>query len=391
MRLVFVSNLFPSEEEPIRGLDNATVLRELRNGFDVECRVISPRPSMPFRSPAFHPRKQDAEFAPSFPSVPYVPLFGSRFNANLMARALKPSFRSLLDSFRPDVILSSWLFPDGCAVARRCAEFDLPLVLVAQGTDVHGYLENVHRRRQILHAVEQSRFVICRSGDLSRRLTEAGADRGKPRVIYNGIDTQCFFPRPKSEARSDLGVATEEKLLLFVGNFLPVKAPLALVRVHGEVCREFRSRGDQAPRLVMIGDGPLRQEIVRETRRQGTEDRVLLPGRIPPEGVATWMQAADLLCLTSLNEGFPNVILEAMACGLFVISTDVGGIHEKLDGTKGCLVPPSDEEGFQEIIVERLMQITDSRAASGVDKAANYSWATTATAYKETLDAACWE
>lgn len=91
--------------------------------------------------------------------------------------------------------------------------------------------------------------------------------------------------------------------------------------------------------LVVIGSGPLQNELVR------VGQSVHACGAKSTEDVACWMKAADILVLPSHNEGLPNVILEAMACGLPVVATDVGGIPEAVvHGETGFLVPPGDHQ-----------------------------------------------
>src|SRR3546814_12112350 len=95
-------------------------------------------------------------------------------------------------------------------------------------------------------------------------------------------------------------------------------------------------------RLAFVGDGPARSALARRRDEHGLGERVILAGARPHAELATWMQAADLLCLPSHSEGVPNVVLEAMSCGLPVVATPVGGIPELLPALSGILGPPPD-------------------------------------------------
>lgn len=381
MRLLFVSNLFPDAAEPIRGLDNALVLEALASLPGFEVRALSPRPEGrrwfggTGRERRAAPREHALDSA--YVAVRHLPKLGGLANAELMRRDLRRAFREACEALRPEAVLCSWLFPDGCAVAELCEEARLPLVLVAQGSDVHRYLGSPPRRRRILGAVASARATICRSGDLAKRLEAAGADPAGLRVVYNGVDREVFRLRGRAECREGLGIAEEGPLLLYVGNLLPVKDPLFLLRAVAE-WNVRRSRRGLAPgRLAMLGEGPLRAPLEREIARLGASSWATLPGRRSPEEIARWMGAADLLCLSSRNEGFPNVILEAMACGLPVVSTDVGGIGEKVGGeAAGRLVPPGDREAYVAALDGELAE--DRRGAGGT---AVRSWPETAEAY----------
>lgn len=391
MRILFLSNLFPSEREPIRGLDNALLLHGLSALGGIEIRVLSPRARIGLhREPAWQPRTEDAPFQPAFVGTFYVPKCGSAFNDRLLARALQNPVNQAIRTFRPDVLLASWLFPDGCAAAALARAEDLPLVLITQGSDTHAYLSYPLRRRKILRAIDQSRAVVCRSGDLASRLAAAGAPREKLSVVYNGVDRAVFRPGDRASARGELGLPAGEPLFLFVGNFLPVKEPLFLIRVHADWNRRRQAAGRPPGRLVLIGDGPLRPAIQQATQRLESGASVSLPGRLPPEEVARWMQAADALCLCSRNEGFPNVILEALACDLPVISTAVGGIPEKLGSGGGILVPRSDASAFLAAMDRVAIEAPPSgfpathRLGSTV-----VDWATAARRYRDILSEAC--
>lgn len=382
-RLLFVSNLFPDVHSPIRGLDNAVLLHHLGEGW--ECRVISPRPTLfppKFDSPS--PRKVDGIFSPRYLPVPYLPRIGDRWNDLLMSRALRGVLEEVLEEFQPDIVLGSWLYPDGCALARIIPE-KIPLVMITQGTDTHQYLNMPIRRRKILDATAVSRAVICRSGDLARRLREAGVPPERLEIVYNGVDTGIFHP---ATDRDRTAPPEALPLLLFVGNFLPVKAPLDLIRAHHRLNQRRRGSGQPPCRLVMIGDGPLRNRMEAEIDELGTSETVTLMGRMASPEIAEWMREADLLCLSSLNEGFPNVILEAMASGLPVVSTRVGGISEKIvDGRNGVLVPPEDTDAYVDGLERGLSLNSVLRENLAVENRENggADWSVAASAYRKVL------
>ena len=379
-KALFVSNLYPDSAECYRGLDNATVLEHLAEGC--EFRVISPRPTLPLRGGhALQPRESDRQFQPNYLRVPYLPKIGSRINPPLMARSLRRATKALRRDFEFEIIVASWLYPDGWAATRIAEEIGVPSVLIAQGTDVHGYLQHPVRRKFILEAVEKAAATITRSRSLADLLVAAGADGQHVGAIHNGADPTTFHPRDRKATRRDLGIDPDGRLLLFVGNFLPVKNPLMLIEALGEL----RSSAAEVPKLVLIGQGPMESQIRSLAESLGIGDRISFTGGIPSAQVARWMAAADLLCMTSHNEGLPNVVIEALASGLRVLATDVGGIRELIDNERrGALVKPGDVSGFAERIFDLLED--EGCAAPDAKELLSYSWARCGAEYQAVID-----
>ncbi|MDB6137168.1 MAG: glycosyltransferase family 4 protein [Verrucomicrobiaceae bacterium] len=368
-RLLFISNLFPDAGEPYRGLDNVTLLHLLRETWDI--RVIALRPSLKAwlgRTPSWKAREQDEVLQPQFLPVRYVPKMGGLFNHKLVLAALRKIMPSLKHQFAWDVVLASWLFPDGWAAVNAVNE---PCVLIAQGSDVHGYLRSPSRKKAILEAAERSHGIITRSQSLAALLAKAGVREARLHPVHNGVDVSVF--RPVS------ATAPAEKRILFVGNLLPVKNPELLLRAFAKL---------EAPaRLVIAGKGPLRSNLEELAALLGIDQRVQFLGpQLAPE-IAAQMRRADVLCMSSLNEGLPNVVIEAMASGLPVVATDVGGIHEVIDAPwKGILVPSGDESALAHALHEMLLTPPDRARIAAYGQ--SLSWQRTAQRYDDLLKAA---
>jgi glycosyltransferase involved in cell wall biosynthesis len=384
-RLVFISNLFPDHAQPYFGLDNATVLHALVRDYGWDVRVLCPRPTLAPKDylhdgPHCEPRAGDEIFQPRYVAVPYAPKIGGLANRALMRSALRGPLRALRKTFAFDVVLASWLFPDACAAAELAQRKGVPSVLITQGSDTHQYLAMPLRRRQILRAIEQCHSVIARSGDLGKRLASAGADAAKLHTVYNGVDTAVFQPRDRSQARAELGLDPSANVFLFVGNFLAVKNPALLVRAFASY-RE--ASGDHTSVLLMAGKGPMQPEISALADSLGLGTSVRQTGPMNSTQIAQLMAAADALCLSSVNEGLPNVILEAMACGLPVLSTNVGGIAEVLDESRGVLVPEGELAPYA-VAMPRVLQLRSHRDTIA-DYGSRFTWPRAAGEYDALL------
>lgn len=383
MKLLFVSNLFPDSSAPGHGQVNATVLHQLARHCEI--RVIAPRPMLPFKSwRGRTPRDEDKIFQPLYVRTFYVPKFGGPWNHRLMARALREPVRRVRAGFPFDVVLGAWVYPDACALDLLDVELQAPLVAIAQGTDVHSYLHMPLRRHAIVQALSRAAATITRSKDLSTRLHAAGVPFMKLRPIYNGVDTATFRPGDALAARKELGLSADMQMILYVGNFLPVKNPLLLVSAQAKLCRTSAEPCE----LVMIGTGPLEGKLRRLAAKLGFGANVRFVGRKSPAEVARYMQAADLLCVPSKQEGVPNVILEAFACGLRTVATRVGGIPEVLDKDfLGRLVPSADMDALAKALGQTLMEAPDRDAL--IRHAAQFSWEQTTQRYMSVLEEAC--
>jgi glycosyltransferase involved in cell wall biosynthesis len=176
---------------------------------------------------------------------------------------------------------------------------------------------------------------------MQQRVVELGIASEKVLVQYNGVDGERFRLDSKGDARQRLGYTGAGQLLCYVGNLLPEKGPDILINGFKVLTEKMPDRGTD---LVVLGDGPLMRPLKSLIHAYGFEGRVRLLGRRPHAEVAAWMSAADVLCLPSLREGCPNVVLEALASGRPVVASNVGGVPELLDKDNGLLVPPGQPQ-----------------------------------------------
>lgn len=198
-----------------------------------------------------------------------------------------------------------------------------------------------------MHAPLVTHYIAL-SGQLAGYLhLKVGIDRSRVTEVPNGVDAGRFSPpSSKGPHRQRLlpGVAEDVLLVGSVGRLEPVKDPLNLVAAVASIC-DAEPRMLQLIRLVIVGDGSLREQIVEAARRRGISGILLLTGM--RNDVPDVLAALDLFVSPSLAEGFSNTILEAMACGLPVVATDVGeNARLVVDGKTGSIVPPGDPESL---------------------------------------------
>ena len=219
--------------------------------------------------------------------------------------------------------------------------------------DLVGMNQKYNLLRKLMSTVIHRYTAV--SLDLQQWLVETvGIARSKVAQIYNGVDTNLFCPRPG--VRPLLGPGGFMKhgnvVIGTVGRLQPVKDQLTLIRAFIHLLKTAPQARDSV-RLVVIGDGPLKNESQRLLDEAGVAQFAWLPGE--RANVPNIMQSFDLFVLPSLAEGISNTILEAMASGLPVVATKVGGNPELVeDGVNGLLVPAADPIAMAEVFRKYL-------------------------------------
>jgi len=216
--------------------------------------------------------------------------------------------------------------------------------------DLHGKNRKYNLLRKAIQPLVGHYIAVSR--DLAGWLQHTvGVPSRKVTQIYNGVDSEKFHPRSgPRELIGPPGFAADDAILIgSVGRLAHVKDFPTLIRAFDRL-RELWPEGRSRLRLVIVGDGPTRTECERLIAELGLGEQIWLAG--DRSDVPELMRAMDLFVLPSLGEGISNTILEAMACGLPVIATEVGGNPELVaPGKTGTLVPVADHEKMAQALL----------------------------------------
>jgi glycosyltransferase involved in cell wall biosynthesis len=253
-----------------------------------------------------------------------IPKVGMTAHGWMMYRSLLPSIREIRREFDFDLVDAHYVYPDGFAAGRLASDSGRPLVVSARGSDINLFRSFPLIRRQIQSTLSASAGIIAVSTALQEAMVELGTPRDRIAVIPNGVDSGKFFPMSKEEARATLGLPPG-RMVLCVGNLTSNKGFHLVVEAIGSLVAE---EGNRDLHLSIVGEGPFRAELARRVQALGLTDRVRLVGHVPHATLRLWYGAADLFCLASAMEGMSNAVLEALACGVPVVATAVGGIPE---------------------------------------------------------------
>jgi len=248
--------------------------------------------------------------------------------------------------FRADVILAQYAYFCGLIGAIATKLSRRPFIVRAVGSDLRVLSRSLMGRIAVLLTFRIASGVICVSKDLENRAQNLGA---KSTVV---------IPSPLMLTRYNrTNVHKKEREVISVARLLPIKGISYLIKAMTRV---------KDGSLVIIGDGPERTKLELLSKHLELSDRVFFTGWISERsGILDHLEQATVFVLPSLSEGLPRVLIEAMACGLPVVATNVGGVPEAVvDGVNGLLVPPRDEKALAEAIEHLFKDIDFRRRAS---------------------------
>ncbi|MBE3589442.1 MAG: N-acetyl-alpha-D-glucosaminyl L-malate synthase BshA [Firmicutes bacterium] len=228
------------------------------------------------------------------------------------------------------------------------------IVATLHGSDVTMLGRDPALRPVLAHTLEHAHAVTTVSSYMAARTREQFGLQREIEVIPNFVDPAVYAGPPDAALRAQYA-APEEAVVLHASNFRPVKKVEDVVRIFARIARR------RPARLLLVGEGPDSPAAYRQAVAEDVEDRVVFMGTHP--NVAPIFRIADLFLLPSADEGFGLSALEAMAAGVPVVASAVGGLPEVIeDGVSGLLFPPDDVEAMAEGGL-RLLDDAELRAA----------------------------
>lgn len=266
---------------------------------------------------------------------------------SLLAEMMSHNVIKNLEVAQFDLVHAHWVYPHGAVANYIGRLYNIPSVVTAHGSDIHTHPKiNNKWLRETVSVLEGASKVIFVSSYLRERAKELGYVKNDSIVIPNGIDSGIFKPMVKTNVKETLNI--RNLCVGFVGNLIPIKRAESLPKIFKEI-----NASCPKTTFLIIGEGYLRKKIEYESKKLGLDVR--FTGRIPQEQVCYYMNAMDVLILPSREEGWPCVVLEAQACGVPVVGTNIGGISEAIaDG--GALVNEGShfEQRFANVVVDTI-------------------------------------
>jgi len=357
LKLLVISRIFPNNKMPQYG----TFVRQEVSGLSKICKlkVVAPVPWFPsipiqidkikkwqiFSEVMKYEKNNDVEIF--HPRYLVTPKFGRTFYFLFYLIGIINTVKRVHRVFSFDAILVFYGIPDGIAAVLLAKIMKKPVIVKMLGSDVNvdskGFLINFIFKRILKHAD----LIVCVCEKLSREIVDRGNPEEKVITIEKSVNNDIFFPKDKKIQRSRLKLPLDQKIILFVGNLLPIKGCIYLIKalaIINEKSVDFY--------LYIIGDGPEMVYLKNTAIELKIEQYVKFIGSRPHVEIPDWLNASDLLCLPSLDEGHPNIVLEALACGIPVVASRVGGIPEIIKSAEeGLLVAPKDSLSISNAIL----------------------------------------
>ena len=364
--LVVLSSLFPSRARRTAGV----FIRErmFRVGKELPITVVSPQPWFPgqslirLASPGYRLAGEAFEIQQGVevhrPRALCLPGLGRQWDGYAMALAALPIVRKLKREGRCDIIDAHFAYPDGYAASLLGKWLGLPYTITMRGTEPK-HLRIPAIRHRIVTALRGAARVFTVSNSLREVGIAAGVPASQFTVVGNGVDTEVFHPVPRDEARAKFGIPPDAKVLITVGALVERKGFHRVIALLPKLRERY-------PTLVYLAvgggspEGDWTARLKQQVADLGLTDSVRFLGPMAPMDLKWPLSASDVFVLPSSNEGWANVILEAMACGVPVIASDVGGNGEVVASEAlGAVYPFDNESALQTRLEEALAREWD--------------------------------
>ncbi|CAB1055281.1 hypothetical protein D1BOALGB6SA_14 [Olavius sp. associated proteobacterium Delta 1] len=364
VKLLLTTSIFPNSYEPTKGIYIYRQAKALLEFCDVK--VIAPVPYVPgwMKLPTYEgylrvPRKENLNgLEVLYPRYVVTPRIGRAFyGLSYFVSVWNCARKNAADS---KVILTYWAYPDGFGSVLLGKKRGLPVLLGGLGCDINDAENDRIRRRMVSFALRKSEHVMSVSAAMKRKMCYLGVPEDKVIVIPNGVEEK-FKPIKQSEARNqiDLGIVdstdSKEKWILYIGRFSSEKGLETLLKAT----KVLAERGSKV-RVILVGNGPEKKKLENMSIAIGLSKILRFVDEVSHEKVPIIMNCADVFCLPSIREGWPNVVMEALACGIPVVASNVGGLPEIIaHHDYGLLVPAGDPVGLADGLESAINRIWD--------------------------------
>ena len=284
-----------------------------------------------------------------------IPKIGMTLHGWFLFLSVLPFIKELAKTYPFDVIDAHYVYPDGFAGVLLGSYFGCPVVVSARGSDINQFSSFVLIRKLLSYTLRKATRVIAVCDALKQAMVPLGGQPEKISVIPNGVDSKKFYPISQREARTSLNLP-DWKIIVSVGGLIPRKGFDLLIKSFHQVAEKMNK---EKVLLVILGDGPERGRLHELVIELCLTDQVRFGGDILHSELYRWYSAADLSCLASSREGWPNVVLESMACGTPVVATAIWGTPEIISSPTVGILSERNEVDLAEALERGLSKPWD--------------------------------
>lgn len=261
--------------------------------------------------------------------------------------ALANKMADVIDREKLDILHVHYALPHAiCAIlARNIASHPVKVVTTLHGTDISVLGVDPTLKKMIEYGINESDAVTAVSKSLAQQTNDMLKIQKDIQVIYNFIDEKEYYRKELPLIKKQYHISDDEKVFIHISNFRKVKRIQDVVKTFNKIQQKISAK------LLLVGDGPEKPYIYKLVNDLGLNDNVLFLGR--QKNISDLLSISDVKLLFSEKESFGLVLLEAMACGVPCIGTNIGGIPEVIDhGQTGYLVEVGDYQSAAEFAIQ---------------------------------------
>jgi L-malate glycosyltransferase len=379
MKIILFSSLFPNKSFPTYGIFNLSRARALKNyGYDVI--VIAPISLNPHLE-YFFPKLKIKELINFYSNLLMVPkiefnsgikihhpkwikppnkLFAN-YHVNALHFFIGRIMQKIINDFQPNLIISTWLNPFSVYSKYVPKKLKISYFAIAEGSDVLIDSTRFNGWQKMEKIINENCDIVIAVSNMMKIQMHRKTKLQKIKIIKNGYDGETFFMN-----RNDESIDKDKIKILHVGGFYTVKGQDILLKALLIL--------DLPIKLTLVGIGPELEKCRQFVQDQKLQEKVQFLGQVSHNKIPELIKKNDIFCMPSRSEGLPAAPLEAMACGIPVVGTNVGGMNEIIkDGFNGYLCKPdSPEDLIKKIELASTTSWNRKEISEWVKN--NYSW-----------------
>lgn len=349
---------YPSNKRMIN-----TFVEELVNKFkdnNINCYVISPQSLTKIlirgvkKNNKFYKRNNVDVYSPLFLTFSNKTKFNNKINLFNYNYAVKKIFRNLNKTIKFDVIYAHFIFPSGIVANILGKKYNIP-VFFAYGESSNYTIDylGIKETKKLLDGVKG--VVSVSTENKNRLIKDNIVSKNIIEVFPNAIDNTNFYKKNKNECRKKLGFNKNDFIVIFIGRFVDIKGPNRLCEALSKINKNIKA--------IFIGNGPLKPEY----------KNIIFCGEVDHKEIVDYLSSSDIFVLPTTEEGCCNSIIEAMACGLPIISSNKNFNDDILDDTCSIRIDTTDVEEIKNAILrlydnKKLRDVLSKNAIKKTEK-----------------------
>jgi glycosyltransferase involved in cell wall biosynthesis len=294
----------------------------------------------------------------------------------------------LIKKIKPNVIHAHWIIPQGFIAALDKKITGVPYIITTHGGDIYG-MQGKFATALKRYALHNAAHVTVVSKDIQQTIKHKFGEDIHTDIVPMGVDSSLFNPDKKNnQLKEKYGITGP--FLLFVGRLTEKKGVEYLIKAMPEIVKKY-----QNAKLLVVGTGELKQNLLQLTRELKVADNIILNGAVPNSELPGYFATADIFIGPSITavggdtEGFGLTFVEAGMSGCFVIGTDIGGIGDIIEhGKTGFLVKEKDPEQLAEtitMVLEKRDELAHMKDDTRLNLCRRFDWPAIAQKYKKIL------